>query len=738
MKRLLRVSYAQRVLPALACLLLATGAMATIKTTQHGDVFYEVDEDAGYAYATGIADESATDITIASHVNVTFDDGLSYYSYPVTYISARAFYYNDSLLSVTIEDGITQILESAFQACSSLTSVTLPATLDSIGKNAFSNCVALDNLTIPGSLRGWGEGAFQYCSGLKNLTLEEGLESIGYRAFFFCENLSSVTIPSTVKTIRSSAFSGRYNSLETLKSIIVKGPADIAGGAFSYQKGLTCVTMDCGVSTHESSFSDCSNLDTLLVTGTDGWVTNGFVGLKSKVNTVIISDGVTCIGDSAFCGFYLTCLVVPSSVKSIGDYAFYGNYLTSVKIPSGVETVGALAYGKSSKLTAVSIGSNVKSLGTGAFYYCTSLTSVSIAEGVERIGDDCFGHCSKLTSVALPASVTELGEHVFDACTNLLEIAVDSCNPAYVSIDSVLFDKAQTRLIRYPQAKSGFLSLPGTLTDVASRACSSCTKLTGVDFPDGLVTVGDSAFYDCTAMTSGTLPVSVESVELSAFQDCINLVAEVDLPNVTYLGPYAFYNCRGLTSVSLGGGLSSIGEYAFYTGYSCSLASITLSEGLESIGKYAFYSSLNTSVSTISANSVTCLEIPTTVEKIGDYALYFYDSRSTTGVLTDVYSVAGTPAVCAGTHVFSAPTYTYATLHVPTESYDDYFSAVAWSEFFNIEAGDFTGIRSVDDTEADADCRYYSLSGQRIAAPVKGTPCIVRLGDGTMKKVLVM
>jgi hypothetical protein len=115
--------------------------------------------------------------------------------------------------------------------------------------------------------------------------------------------------------------------------------------------------------------------------------TTPWVGNSTSIKTVIIGNGVTSIGDYAFCDCYgLTSIEISSSVTSIGDYAFYDCYgLTSVKIPS-----------------------SVTSIGSRAFYNCTGLTSVEILSGVTSIGSYAFDSCTGLTSVKIPSSVTSI------------------------------------------------------------------------------------------------------------------------------------------------------------------------------------------------------------------------------------------------------------------------------------------------------------------------------------------
>ena len=62
---------------------------------------------------------------------------------------------------------------------------------------------------------------------------------------------------------------------------------------------------------------------------------------RSSIKSVIIENGVTSIGDYAFCIYYsLTSATIPDSVTSIGDSAFSNCYsLTSVTIPNSVTSM---------------------------------------------------------------------------------------------------------------------------------------------------------------------------------------------------------------------------------------------------------------------------------------------------------------------------------------------------------------------------------------------------------------
>ena len=91
------------------------------------------------------------------------------------------------------------------------------------------------------------------------------------------------------------------------------------------------------------------------VTDTGVWSSLG-VGLDfTALETVVIEEGITKIGDNVFNGASnLKSVTIPASVTSIGRYAFYGcSSLTSVKIPANIQTIKSSAFGDCSNLKVV-------------------------------------------------------------------------------------------------------------------------------------------------------------------------------------------------------------------------------------------------------------------------------------------------------------------------------------------------------------------------------------------------
>ena len=177
---------------------------------------------------------------------------------------------------------------------------------------------------------------------------------------------------------------------------------------------------------------------TLTITGTGEmenyeWNGSPFYS-NSGIKKVIIEDGVTSIGDSAF-GWCksLGDITIPDSVTSIGDRAFeFCTSLTDITIPDGVTSIGESAFSVCSSLTEITIPDSVTSMGDLAFYqtpwyddqpdgvvYAGKVayeykgempenTLITLEEGTTGIADSAF-FCRNLKSITIPDSVTSIG-----------------------------------------------------------------------------------------------------------------------------------------------------------------------------------------------------------------------------------------------------------------------------------------------------------------------------------------
>ncbi len=373
----------------------------------------------------------------------------TYNGKPVTEIGDFAFADCTSLAAVTIPDSITTIGAGAFYFCIELISITIPESVTTISNSAFYSCTALTSIEVDVNNSTYlsddngvlfnkdktelicypaGKDATSY-------TIPDGVKSIGDIAFYDCTSLTTIEIPDSVTTIGSYAFNG----CTALASVTIPDSVETIGSqAFSYCTSLTTVSAPC--SWNEKPLYTFEDWVKVVIPKHTIENNNCTVCKGSKCGATE-SDTVTWVYDEGTLYINGTGAMVADYDGSNMPWYSYQDKITKIIIENGVTTIGMSAFSGCDNLTSVTIPKSVTTIGMAAFSGC-GLTSVTIPEGVTTIGESAFYGCSELTSVTIGNGETKIYDYAFDGCNNLSTVNVpcnwDTENPPYAFDESVL------------------------------------------------------------------------------------------------------------------------------------------------------------------------------------------------------------------------------------------------------------------------------------------------------------
>ena len=150
---------------------------------------------------------------------------------------------------------------------------------------------------------------------------------------------------------------------------------------------------------------------------------------------------------SGYCGSNLTWkldsegTLIISGSGNIYDYGYYGygtrspfydrSDIKKVVISDGVTSIGNEAFGRCSNLTGVTIPNSVTSIGRDAFSGCSNLTTATIPDSVTSIADYAFYGCSGLTDIYIEYPKCNIGAYCFERTGSTIHGYENSTAQAY-------------------------------------------------------------------------------------------------------------------------------------------------------------------------------------------------------------------------------------------------------------------------------------------------------------------
>lgn len=323
----------------------------------------------------------------------------------------------------------------------------LPVTI--IGEKAFHSKTKIASIKIGCHVKDIQRFAFSICRNLKSIMLPNGLENIGPGAFSHCSSIETIIIPKSVKNIGSASF----GDCSSLKSITIPiGINSIERSTFGGCKSLVSITIPNSVVKIGSlAFSSCRSL--------------------SKIT---IPESVVEISYDAFSGAKLSDINVSSNNKyfsSTDGVLFNKDGSILIKVPE--------RYANYSNEIVYHIPTNVIQINNAAFSSLNYVSCIMIPQSVKRIEDLAFNH----------------------SCHALSSINVNINNEYFSSIDGVLFNKAQTHLIRYPEFKNeDEYIIPQTVIRIGKKAFVY-GRLKSVIIPEGVKIIENNAIDGSISLT---------------------------------------------------------------------------------------------------------------------------------------------------------------------------------------------------------------------------------------------
>lgn len=162
---------------------------------------------------------------------------------------------------------------------------------------------------------------------------------------------------------------------------------------------------------------------------------------KDIINKVVISEGITRIGEFAFEGLSnvkeynlpdslrcigfagirantsLEIIELPAGLEEIEEYAFCESGLLEIVIPKKITHIAErMLYGSERIEKVVVLSEKIDSVDESAFAYCNKLKEVDFAGVVEYVGLTAFQYCTSLKSFGNMTEMKKIGPRAFYHC----------------------------------------------------------------------------------------------------------------------------------------------------------------------------------------------------------------------------------------------------------------------------------------------------------------------------------
>lgn len=391
-------------------------------------------------------------------------------------------------------------------------------------------------------------------------------------------------IQGTNKLIENYDFVGGNVTLEARFDIEKLGLSGL------YSNGKYIMNWEDITTTYSSAFTE--NNTKIVAKGAN----KSYFGYDFK-GELYIDNSVKSIEEDAFCGSYLTKVILPEGLEKIGDSSFYNSRIETIILPKSLTKIESMAFVSCSYLTNVyyngtildwfsidirALGNNDTSpMGNGKHFYVKTInswqeiTELNIDKSITNINNNFYGF-DYLEKVYIHKNVESIANNAFGGCINLQSIEIEEGNSVYNSGDnSNAIIETSTNTLLFGSVNT---RIPSSVLKIGSEAFRGLNIQT-LTISDSVTHIDMYAFYHCEMLESVYIGKSVTAMGNkygnyeNCFQGCINLrTIVVDEENETF---DSRNNCNaiiksathelivGCKNTVIPNDVLSIGEFAF-------------------------------------------------------------------------------------------------------------------------------------------------------------------------------
>lgn len=188
-----------------------------------------------------------------------------------------------------------------------------------------------------------------------------------------------------------------------LISVIILGSIGMAYGGY-FKRDFYLLKLNYSDTKHDNRMVSEFEQEKLVDDGSAG----AYITWKLDANGVLLLSGTGELSASTY------------------PWTNYKSEIRTIIISQGITTIGQMAFRDLTNLSEVLIADSVTHIGDEAFSGCVELKTVCIPNSVISIGNRAFARCSKVEEIVIPIATTFLGDEVFSSWSSHQTIILPS------------------------------------------------------------------------------------------------------------------------------------------------------------------------------------------------------------------------------------------------------------------------------------------------------------------------